>query len=409
MKIKSWIITKRWQRHLHYFVKISRMHNLHTFNIVKMSITLGRHFAVSTKPRLSKTSCLFEGGSSPSKCKKGKTCLRTLTCWRCLLTNYIPLKWRLKMKRCTWYFSWTFPHLLIIWSQVWNPCPLRMLTFSSSSFDCFMRFPKENKVKVWKMSHCLTKFIKQMKSFAFIIKNSNILWRIVWRKRVMKKKRQTKLVKIKNKCLLLPWVLMIIRRMIGSWILAQHNRWHLNESGSPTYKSIVPWKVYMGNDTILETIGKGNIKAIMQIGDKMLLRTITQVLHVPKMKNSLISVSKFILEGLKVEFDKDGYKVNNVHWIVVVEARREKNLYFLNVNLWKENANVAKFSNERTMLWHQWFGHLNMESLKKLEKMVNDMNLKEVPLHDLQESPLSPLCCWYWCHVQTTTNSIILN
>jgi hypothetical protein len=112
---------------------------------------------------------------------------------------------------------------------------------------------------------------------------------------------------------------------------------------------------------------------------------------------------------LKVEFDKDGYKVNNVHWIVVVEARREKNLYFLNVNLWKENANVAKFSNERTMLWHQWFGHLNMESLKKLEKMVNDMNLKEVPLHDLQESPLSPLCCWYWCHVQTTTNSIILN
>jgi hypothetical protein len=63
----------------------------------------------------------------------------------------------------------------------------------------------------------------------------------------------------------------------------------------------------------LETIGKGNIKAIMQIGDKMLLRTITQVLHVPKMKNSLISVSKFILEGLKVEFDKDGYKVNNVH------------------------------------------------------------------------------------------------
>jgi hypothetical protein len=50
----------------------------------------------------------------------------------------------------------------------------------------------------------------------------------------------------------------------------------------------------------LETIGKGNIKAIMQVGGKVLLWTIAQVLHVPKMKNNLIFVSNFILEGLKV-------------------------------------------------------------------------------------------------------------
>ncbi len=36
-------------------------------------------FVVCTKPRLSETSCFFEGGSSPSKCKKGKTCLCTST------------------------------------------------------------------------------------------------------------------------------------------------------------------------------------------------------------------------------------------------------------------------------------------------------------------------------------------
>ncbi len=51
------------------------------------------------------------------------------------------------------------------------------------------------------------------------------------------------------------------------------------------------------------------------------------------MKNSLIFVSKLISEGLKVEFDKDGYKVNNVHGIVVVQACREKNLYLLNINV----------------------------------------------------------------------------
>jgi hypothetical protein len=64
----------------------------------------------------------------------------------------------------------------------------------------------------------------------------------------------------------------------------------------------------MGDDTILEAIGKRNIKATMQVGGKVLFTTIIQVLHVPKMKNSLIFVSKFTMEGLKVEFDKDGVK-----------------------------------------------------------------------------------------------------
>jgi len=70
----------------------------------------------------------------------------------------------------------------------------------------------------------------------------------------------------------------------------------------------------------LEAIGKGNIKATMQAGGKMSHITITQVLHVPKLKNNIISVSKFISEGFKVEFDKDGCKVNDAQGVVVVEA-----------------------------------------------------------------------------------------
>jgi len=104
------------------------------------------------------------------------------------------------------------------------------------------------------------------------------------------------------------------------------------------------------------------------------------------MKNSLISVSKLISEGLKVEFDKDGCKVNNVDGIVVVEACLEKNLYLLNINVQKENANVAKSLSAGATLWHQRFSHFNMASLKKLEKMVNGMNLKKVPLHHVCEA-----------------------
>jgi hypothetical protein len=51
------------------------------------------------------------------------------------------------------------------------------------------------------------------------------------------------------------------------------------------------------------------------------------------MKNSFISINKLISEGLKVEFDKDGCKANNVHGIIVAEAHREKNLYLFNINV----------------------------------------------------------------------------
>jgi hypothetical protein len=78
-----------------------------------------------------------------------------------------------------------------------------------------------------------------------------------------------------------------------------------------TYERISPRKVFMGDDTVLEAIDKGNIKATMQVGGKLSHATITQVLHVPKMKNSLISMNKLISKGFKVEFDKDGCKVND--------------------------------------------------------------------------------------------------
>ncbi len=87
-----------------------------------------------------------------------------------------------------------------------------------------------------------------------------------------------------------------------------------------------------------------------------------------------------------MKFNKDGCKVNNVHGAVVAESWGGKNLYLFNINVQKENANVTKFLNERTMFWHQKLSHFNMASLKKLEKMVNGMNLKKVPFHHVCET-----------------------
>jgi hypothetical protein len=49
-----------------------------------------------------------------------------------------------------------------------------------------------------------------------------------------------------------------------------------------TYERISPRRVFMGDDTVLEAIGKRNIKATMPVGGEFSHATITQVLHFQK-------------------------------------------------------------------------------------------------------------------------------
>ncbi len=72
-------------------------------------------------------------------------------------------------------------------------------------------------VKLFNKTH------KANEKLCFYYKTPQHFVRNCLRKKLMRKKRQTKLVNIKNKCLLSPWVLMIIQCMIGSSIMAQHN------------------------------------------------------------------------------------------------------------------------------------------------------------------------------------------
>jgi hypothetical protein len=96
-------------------------------------------------------------------------------------------------------------------------------------------------------------------------------------------------------------------------------------------------------------------------------------------------MSKLISKGFKVEFDKDGCKVDDARGVVVAEARRDKNLYLLNVKVRKDMAYIANFLEEGAMLWHEKLGHFNMASFKELDAMVDGMNLKEMPLHRICE------------------------
>jgi len=108
------------------------------------------------------------------------------------------------------------------------------------------------------------------------------------------------------------------------------------------------------------------------VGGELSHTTITQVLHVPKMKISLNSVSKLIYEGFKVELDKDGCKVNDAQGVVMAETRRDKNLYLLNVKVRKDTTHIANSLDEGLSLESFQQGlqlcfrsHLNPRSSKK--------------------------------------------
>ncbi len=126
----------------------------------------------------------------------------------------------------------------------------------------------------------------------------------------MKKKKLIKLVKIMSTFVA---ALSANDHTMYDWIVDSDAMQHMTfqQKWFTTYKRISPRRVFMGNDIVLEAIGKGSIKATMQMGGQLTHITITQILHVPKMKNNLIFVNKLILKGFKVEFDKDGSKVND--------------------------------------------------------------------------------------------------
>jgi hypothetical protein len=61
------------------------------------------------------------------------------------------------------------------------------------------------------------------------------------------------------------------------WIVDSSATQHMTfeQEWFTTYERISPRKVFMGDDTVLEAIGKGNIKATMQMGGKLSHTTIT--------------------------------------------------------------------------------------------------------------------------------------
>jgi len=131
-------------------------------------------------------------------------------------------------------------------------------------------------------------------------------------------------------------------------------------------------KIYIGDNSTQETIGKGNTEIVMIVGDIAIEGVLTDVLNVPGITKKLFSISKATSLNHVFEFNKNIVVVRN-NQKKVIRGVKDNRLYKSHCNTklsTTENIEHITISQETNNinLWHQRFKHLNANSLKILSK-----------------------------------------
>jgi hypothetical protein len=135
------------------------------------------------------------------------------------------------------------------------------------------------------------------------------------------------------------------------------------------YVSISPLKVRIGDDSELEAVGRGTIRIDASVNGNSVVCQIKDVLHVPRLATTLLSVSEMTRKGLVVAFDQHGCTIRNTHGQAIAHAVRSHNLYRLECEvIHHARAWVAGVDSHDAMLWHRRLGHVSLSRLQELDK-----------------------------------------
>uniref|UniRef100_A0AAG5DG86 Retrovirus-related Pol polyprotein from transposon TNT 1-94 n=1 Tax=Anopheles atroparvus TaxID=41427 RepID=A0AAG5DG86_ANOAO len=119
-----------------------------------------------------------------------------------------------------------------------------------------------------------------------------------------------------------------------------------------------------GGKVEIQGIGNGKIVCLNHQGDQTVI-DMNDVLYVPKLASSLISVSSLVKKGINVNFDENDCRITNLKGVIAV-ANKHGNLYKLCCG---EKAMVSKIENNNCQrLWHRRLGHRDPQIIKQLFK-----------------------------------------
>ena len=180
------------------------------------------------------------------------------------------------------------------------------------------------------------------------------------------------------------------------WIIDSGATCHMSnceEMFSKLKKLEEPINVHVGDGHPLKGVGKGSVKMTVTIPSgatsKIKLRN---VLFVPELSYNLFSVSSAVKSGKLVMFNEDECQIMDEASKIIMTANKKGNLFYLNLSQMTEpsikgdgdneivNLNKADDKISQEDIWHQRYGHLGIDNLKKLakEKLVDGFNFSNI-------------------------------
>lgn len=129
-----------------------------------------------------------------------------------------------------------------------------------------------------------------------------------------------------------------------------------------------PIEVQLGDGKVVNATARGTVFLYTILpGGKEKLCHLNDVLFVPKLSYNLLSVTKVTGVGLNVSFDDNECRIAHAHDVVIAVGKKVGSLFHLMCRRDVELSNAATVSsNSKEILWHQRYGHLGVQYLKKL-------------------------------------------
>ncbi|KAG8479428.1 hypothetical protein CXB51_029898 [Gossypium anomalum] len=154
------------------------------------------------------------------------------------------------------------------------------------------------------------------------------------------------------------------------WILDSGCTFHMspNRDWFTTYEIVSEGVVLMGNNASCKIAGVGTIKVKMFDG---VVRTLSNVRHVPELKRNLISLSTLDSKGYRYTAESGVLKVSKGSLVVMKGQRKIAKLYVLQGSTVTGDAAVASSSlsdDDITKLWHMRLGHMSENGMTELSK-----------------------------------------
>ncbi|KAG8478499.1 hypothetical protein CXB51_028393 [Gossypium anomalum] len=154
------------------------------------------------------------------------------------------------------------------------------------------------------------------------------------------------------------------------WILDSGCTFHMspNRDWFTTYETVSEGVVLMGNNASCKITGVGTIKVKMFDG---VVRTLSDVRHVPELKRNLISLSTLDSKGYRYTAESGVLKISKGSLVVMKGQRKIAKLYVLQVSTVTGDATVASSSlsdDDITKLWHMRLGHMSENGMTELSK-----------------------------------------